>query len=102
MPLYRQFRFEPGLGILGWLRLGLSLAAAVAIGVLVIALALSLTIVLLPIVGIILLVAAWRFRKLAASFRRAASGERPTQGPRVIETEYVVLDRRPQEPPHSR
>lgn len=100
MPIHRQFRLEPAPGLLGWLRFGLSLAAAVAVGVLIIALAISLTVVLLPVVGVILLIAAWRFRKLAASLRRSGFADRPTQGPRVIETEYTVIDgRRPQEPP---
>ncbi len=74
------------MAILG-VALGLALAAALVV------LSIGIAIVLLPVVAVVAAIGWWRLRKMGAELRRQAEAEtgRPTQGYRIIETEYEVV-----------
>ncbi len=88
---YRQVRIAN----VGWLgRIGLLAAAALGIALVLalVVLSIGLAIVLVPVVALALVIGRWRLGKLQREMA-ATQPAGPAAGPRMIETDYVVIDR---------
>jgi hypothetical protein len=90
--IYQFGRFQVrDMGWRGRITLALSIAFGIAVAIALIILSIGVAIVLLPIVAVGLIYARWRLGKLQAEAEKAARSR--SQDPRVIETDYRVVDR---------
>ncbi len=87
---YRQITFGKT-SLLGRLGLLAGVAIAVALVIALVILSIGLAIILVPVVALTLAIVRWRLGKLQKA--AAARPAEPGADPRVIEADYVVIDR---------
>jgi predicted signal transduction protein with EAL and GGDEF domain len=87
---YRQIQFQPS-SLRSRIGVALGLALALGLAVAFVILTLGVAILLLPVVAVVMGVAWWRWRRIAAAIREEAARRDAAKDERVIEIDYHVV-----------